>query len=449
MAKKYDVIVVGAGPAGFLAAKAAGENGLEVALLEKKSDPTQLARACAQSLISMNEYYFANLLRFNARDKRICFSSDGFSFKYDGAYVNLYNLAMYTPDGHKVEFGNYEERKQLGDDGRVGICFDKELLFKSMLEEVKACNVDVFGGINVQKVTTTSDSVTAEGSGQSFEGRYLIAADGVNSQVARVMGFNEDRYYYCNFLAITYYLSGVDSVKHDQIVKSTAFLKDGHAHLYLLPRPVEGEYNFSVISIDPRTDLEAAAEHFMKEAFCAPWFKNAKKLRAFSAVCNCYTPIAEPYRNRVLLAGDVGSTQELEITGAMISGWKAGQAITTAVQEENLGLEVKGIARYLDWWRSAYINYYNHEDTMRGLASLPYTLTTNETLNYVYGLIREALPACWNPYTGSTAMAQGMAKAIPIIQRERPEILQKMESSRNIPLRQLLAEVTKISKPVL
>ena len=32
MTKKYDVIVVGAGPAGFLAAKAAGENGLEVAL---------------------------------------------------------------------------------------------------------------------------------------------------------------------------------------------------------------------------------------------------------------------------------------------------------------------------------------------------------------------------------------------------------------------------------
>ena len=39
MAKKYDVIVVGAGPAGFLAAKAAGENGFEVALLERKSDP--------------------------------------------------------------------------------------------------------------------------------------------------------------------------------------------------------------------------------------------------------------------------------------------------------------------------------------------------------------------------------------------------------------------------
>jgi flavin-dependent dehydrogenase len=31
MAKKYDVIVVGAGPAGFTAARAAGENGFNVA----------------------------------------------------------------------------------------------------------------------------------------------------------------------------------------------------------------------------------------------------------------------------------------------------------------------------------------------------------------------------------------------------------------------------------
>ena len=48
MAKRYDVIVVGAGPAGFLAAKTAGENGLDVAILERKSDPRQLTRACGE-----------------------------------------------------------------------------------------------------------------------------------------------------------------------------------------------------------------------------------------------------------------------------------------------------------------------------------------------------------------------------------------------------------------
>jgi flavin-dependent dehydrogenase len=447
MAKKYDVIVVGAGPAGFLAAKAAGENGLEVALLEKKADPAKLARACAQSLVSTNEYYFGSLLRLNSRDGRISFSSEGFSFKYNGDHVNLYNLVMYTPNGHKVEFGDYEERKKKGDAGTVGIEIDKEALFQSMLEEVKACHVSVFPGINVQKVTSTANSVIAEGSGKSFEGRYLIAADGCNSRVAEVAGFNVGREYYCNFCGISYYLSGVEAPHNDQIIKSTVILPDGHAHMYLLPRPTRGEHNFSVVSIDPRTDLEAAAEYFLKKLpFCAPWYKKAKILRTFSAACNCYSPVITPYKDRVLLAGDVGSTQELEISGAMVSGWRAGQAVSTAIHEENLGLPVTGTNQYLDWWKKAYINYYNHEDYMRGMA-LPYLLTSNEEIDYVYGHITEPVTACWNPYTGSKASAPAMAKALPIIQKERPDIVQRLQK-RVLPVKQLLEEVTKISKPV-
>jgi flavin-dependent dehydrogenase len=34
MSKHYDLIVVGAGPAGLMAAKTAGENGLKVALMK-------------------------------------------------------------------------------------------------------------------------------------------------------------------------------------------------------------------------------------------------------------------------------------------------------------------------------------------------------------------------------------------------------------------------------
>lgn len=131
MTKRYDVIVVGAGPAGFLAARAAGENGLEVALLERKSDPTVLDRACLQTLISANEYFFGTLLRYNARDKRICFPPDGFSFKYDGPYVNLYNWAAYTPNGHKIEFGDHEEQKEKGYYGRIGFGLNKEALFRT------------------------------------------------------------------------------------------------------------------------------------------------------------------------------------------------------------------------------------------------------------------------------------------------------------------------------
>ncbi len=446
MAKKYDVIVVGAGPAGFLAAKAAGENGLEVALLERKTDPTIMDRACLQTLISANEYFFRNLLRYNTKDKRICFSSDGFSFKYDGPYINLYSLAAYTPNGHKIEHGDVKEQKGKGEHGRIGIGLDKEALFRNLLEEVKACSVDVFPGINVRKVTTTAEGVIAEGSGQSFEGRYLIAADGVNSRVAEVMGFNKDRYYYCNLYALSYYLSGVEMPEPQQVSLVWAYGKEGAFRGYIMPRPIKGEYYLLLLTVDPRVNLEAGVDYFMTEAICAPWFKRAKKLKAFSAVCNCYSPIIEPYKDRVLVAGDVGATQELENNGAMVSGWKAGQAISTAVQEENLGLEVTGISQYTNWWKEAYIRDCPHEIYMTGM-SMAYILPTAEDINYVYSHITEPGAACWNPYTASNSLRDSMAKAVAITQRERPDIFQKLQRKSLHP-KELLAEITKISKPV-
>ena len=182
----------------------------------------------------------------------------------------------------------------------------------------------------------------------------------------------------------------------------------------------------------------------MKEAFFAPWFKKAKKLRAFPAVCNCYSPIIDPYKDRVSVVGDAGSTQELENTGAMISGWEAGQAISTAVQEENLGLEIKGISQYVNWWKEAYINYYDQETFVKAY-SHPFILTTEEEVNYVFGLIKETVRASGNPY--KTVLGKDMAKVMPIIQRERPDIFQKLQR-RSLPATEIYAEVAKLSKPI-
>jgi len=445
MAKKYDVIVVGAGPAGFLAAKAAGENGLEVALLEKNPDPTRHTRSCGETIGSMNEYYFGNITGFNARDKRILFSSEGFSFKYDGPYQNLYGARLYVPNGHKVVIGDLEEQREKGEYGKVAISFDKDIMLRCLLEEVKACSVDVFPAVNVQKVTSTADSVTAEGSGQSFEGRYLIAADGTNSRVAQVMGMNEGRTYYCNLFALSYYMSGVELPEPNVILNIAGFVNGRGCSCYIMPHATKDIHNVILLTADPRIDLEAACDHFMKEAFCAPWFKNAKKLRSFSANENCYSPIIEPYKDRVLVTGDVGSTQELEHQGAMISGWKAGQAITTAIQEENLGLEVTAIARYTDWWKEAYINYYDQEGYMKAFTH-GLILTKEEEVNYVYGLVKEPVPAAWHPYTLGGYLRQAMAKVLPTIQQERPDIIQKLQRG-GLPLTEIYAEVAKLSKP--
>jgi flavin-dependent dehydrogenase len=447
MAKRYDVIVVGAGLAGFLAAKAAGENGLEVALLEKNPDLTRRTRACGETLVSTSDYWMRNISGYNTRDKRIFFSFDGFSFKYDGPYQNIYGIRLYTPNGHKVVIGDLEEQRLKGDNGRVGISFDKEAMFKCLLDEVNACSVDVFPGINVQKVTSMADFVIAEGSGQSFTGRYLVAADGVNSRVARVMGMNEGRTYYCNLRALSYHMSGVESPEPNVVIRVFGFLKGRGVEIWVIPHAIEEIHNILLLNADPRVDLKAAGEYFMKEAYCAPWFKHARILRTFSAKESCYSPIIKPYKDRVLVTGDVGSTQEVENPGAMISGWRAGQAISTTVQQENIGLEVTGISEYADWWNETYVNYYDQDSYIKAFSHL-LILTTEEEVNYVYGLIKETMPAAWHPFTITANLKQVMAhKVLPTIQHERPDIFQKLQRS-SLPATKIYAEVARASKPV-
>jgi len=444
MAKRYDVIVVGAGPAGFAAARAAGENGFNVALLERKTDLTVMDRACAQTLDSPLEYLHLDLYICNVRDKRLCFPAHGFSVKYDGPYRNSYSSLAYSPGGNKMQMGITAEQKKKGNYGMTTTVLDKEILFRCLLEEAKACSVDVFPGINVQKVTTTADGVIAEGSGQSFEGRYLIAADGVNSRIAETMGFNKDRHYYNSLFGILYYMSGIEVPDVDASYHIFGFPKGGPAQFFIFPKPPEGEHIAAVVTIHPNCDLEEAWGYFTQEAFCASWFKNAKKLRAFSAVINHRTPITEPYKDRVLLTGDVPSTLEMEITGAIIWGWQAGHAISLAIQEENLGLEVTAISRYINRWQEEHLKHHSYEALMKTWA-MPYILTEPEEIDYLFSLIKESLPPMTNPYT--SRLGEYIEKVIPTIQQERPELLPKL-AKMGLPCTEIYAEVTKISKPV-
>jgi digeranylgeranylglycerophospholipid reductase len=446
MTKLYDLIVVGAGPAGLLAAKAAAENGLTVALLERKKDPTKMTRACAQSLISMNEYYMGNLCNFNARDRRICFSSDGFSFGYSGPYRDAYNLEIRTPKDHPVEFGDYEVQRSKGIGGRVGVIFDKEILFQDLLGELESLSVDVISGVPVNNATAKADRVIVEGAGKSWEAAYVIAADGANSAVTGAIGLNREREYYCNIHAISHYLSNVQGLRPDQVVRTSAFAAGGAVRCYVLPRPYEGGYNMITISIDPRVDMKAAADYFMYQGVSKQWLNQAKIERTFTAVASCFSTLEVPYLDRVLSVGDACATQELEITGAMMSGWKAGHAVATAVQENRVGMETSGITQYVDWWQAAFTKRYGTGEAYMKGNMFPYLVTSADDISYFYGLIKEPLPPTWNPYSSATGSA--MSSVFTTLERDRPDLLAQMKR-RSLPAREIIGEITKISKPLI
>ncbi len=95
MAKHYDLVIVGGGPAGLMAARVAGENGLRTALLERKTTLTTVRRVDGGGLSPINEYLCGEKLTFNPEAKRIGFPASGFS------------VGMTVPTGTSMDFVSF------------------------------------------------------------------------------------------------------------------------------------------------------------------------------------------------------------------------------------------------------------------------------------------------------------------------------------------------------
>ena len=167
MAKIYDVVIVGAGPAGLMAAKVAGENGLSVALLERKKNPTALQRSCQTMVAIEDEYYFGERMYFDEKQRRIVFPVNNFSVPYEGPYKNFYSWHIYTPDGkHCINLGDYEQNRTGGSKKRLSAFYSKEELLRGLFRDVQECGVNVFTGLNVINHTRhggSNEVRTAEG----------------------------------------------------------------------------------------------------------------------------------------------------------------------------------------------------------------------------------------------------------------------------------------------
>jgi len=78
MTRKYDVVIVGAGPAGLMAAKTAVESGLRIALIERKKDISWVRRTDA-GIIALNEYIYGQIVTFNRTTQQLVFPVAGIS----------------------------------------------------------------------------------------------------------------------------------------------------------------------------------------------------------------------------------------------------------------------------------------------------------------------------------------------------------------------------------
>lgn len=451
MKPSYDLIVVGAGPAGLAAARTAGENGLKVALLERKTHTERIERACMEALLAPYEYCLGEYMIFNPEVHRFIFLKNGFSIEYNGPYRFLYTFVHYSMNGTRVETRKFKPGKAKRDPALAcHVAVDKESLIRGLLEDAQKNQVEVFPGITITNIEKVNNQITISTDNQeTFKGSFVIAADGVNSMVAQMLGFNKKRRFLATVADVTKRVIGIDLPDEDDhvhIMRGTS----NNMIFCICRRAVENEFNLDLVSTYPYSgDWDEKANHIMKESIFSPWFKNATidETKTKCCVLNIFEPIVKPFKENVLLAGDaIWYSPAIGIPGAITTGSKAANAVTMAINDGKLSEE--GISGYLEWWKKVTDEF---DWTVPWKRAFLETLTEEE-INYFLGLFPKTIPFMIQAfelrlYNTQQEMDEAMAKVMPIVKKERPELFTKINDFLSTPIEELYAATAEAGFP--
>jgi len=366
---KYDVIVVGGGPGGLMAAKTAAEDGLKVLLVERKKKLAEVNRACLQIFylrwVCPDEYLEPVSVENTLDGTKFHFHGPGFSVDYKGPLKPYLNAVWVSPSGYRV----YPFKNEL-----FGFYYEKESLLAGLLASAEKAGVELMSGTLALGMENTPDGVKVfvrGGNGtKTLEARKAIAADGFMAKMAGTLGLNEERRVYAQLAkGFGYYMTGVEP---DIPGHETGWVSVN------MPSVPEARVGIGLQTGDLKWVM-GSYRSLMKIPRYASWFRNAQLVRTTAFAGTMRSPIREPEAGNVMIIGDAACA-EAWIQGAIACGYKAVKAIVKELDGQD------GYTEYNAWWQKAF--YFHDPGYFKRVTShhALNLICNDEEVDYIYKL---------------------------------------------------------------
>jgi len=410
----YDVAVVGAGPAGLMAAKTAAEHGLKTVLIEKRKDVSKITRACCQQFI-MDENFQGETITLERG--KIKFTKNGFAVDYQGPLLAVTDKYFVSPRGHKIHFAN-------DDQSPIVVKFDKGLLLQGIWEDCARLGVPLRNGAlvcNAEDRGTGVDVTVKVGAAvEKLRAKKLIVADGVNSKTAGILGFNQSRVCFATALCTLSVIEGLQDFEPHTLKSFMGCAYQSFAPLIMGPALEEDDLRYLVIIANKRKKPEQIYHDVVTKSPLAALFAHARVVKKMACMATAYSSLKIPVSGNVLIIGDAAAYVEVETQGALTCGYRAG----TAVHQELSGMH--GFAEYTRWWQDTFeFNSDDYLQVAQGFALVP--TYTDDELDYLFALIEhETLEGTFNQYKSPRLMWKAFLRHTERIARERPELHHKI-----------------------